>query len=310
MSNPKIAVVGSSNVDVFCWTERAPAAGETVIGSRQWMAMGGKGANQAVGAHLLGAEVTMVGRVGGDMFGQRILENFSSYGIACDHITVDKETDSGVALIIVDKKAQNTIVLVPGANMRTTPVDVEAAADRLHAADVLLMQLEIPLDTIERAIDIALEGGTLCILNPAPAKPVPDRILRKVHLVTPNQNEARMLAGVPADSLEGAQAAGQALLDKGVQAAIVTLGAQGALLIRPDQTLHVAGVSVDAFDTTGAGDAFMAGLAVALAEGKTLEEAARFGNLAGALSTMKPGAMPSLPTRDEVEAFARTLRPS
>jgi ribokinase len=307
MPKAKIAVVGSSNMDVFCWTEFMPVAGETVIGSRQWMAMGGKGANQAVGARLLGAEVTMVGRVGNDLFGRQILDNFSSYGVACDHITVDEEAGSGVALIVVDKRAQNTIVVVPGANMRLSATDVDAAADRLRAADVLLMQLEIPLEAIERAIEIALESNTLCVLNPAPARPVPDHILKKVHLLTPNQNEAEMLTGVSADTLEGAKVAGQVLLDKGVPTVIITLGVQGALIVRPSQTLHIEGVSVDAFDTTGAGDAFMAGLAVALAEGKTLEEATRLANVSGALSTTKPGAMPSLPTRDEVEALARTL---
>jgi ribokinase len=307
MPKAKIAVVGSSNMDVFCWTERMPVAGETVIGNRQWMAMGGKGANQAVGARLLGAEVTMVGRVGNDLFGRQILDNFSSYGVACDHITVDEEAGSGVALIVVDKRAQNTIVVVPGANMRLSATDVDAAADRLRAADVLLMQLEIPLEAIERAIEIALESNTLCVLNPAPARPVPDHILKKVHLLTPNQNEAEMLTGVSADTLEGAKVAGQVLLDKGVPTVIITLGVQGALIVRPSQTLHIAGVSVDAFDTTGAGDAFMAGLAVALAEGKTLEAATRLANVSGALSTTKPGAMPSLPTRDEVEALARTL---
>ncbi len=307
MSDANIVVVGSSNMDIFFYTDRMPEPGETVIGNRYWMAMGGKGANQAVGSRLLGAEVTLVGQVGDDLFGRRMLDNFSSHGIACDHIQVDKEADSGVALILVDKQAENSIVVVPGVNMRISPADVEAAANKLRAADVLLMQLEIPLDAIQRAVDIAHEGSTLCVLNPAPARPLPDCILEKVHLLTPNQSEARVLTDIPADTLEGAEAAGQALLDKGVQTVIITLGAQGALIVRPDQTLHVEGVRVDALDTTGAGDAFMAGLAVALAEGQTLEEATRFANVAGALSTQKPGAMPSLPTRDEVEAFARTL---
>jgi ribokinase len=307
MSNAKVVVVGSSNMDIFFYTDRAPEPGETVIGDRYLMVMGGKGANQAVGARLLGAEVTLVGRIGDDLFGRRMLDNLSSYGVARDHIQVDKEADSGVALILVDKQAENSIVVVPGVNMRITPTDVEGAANKLRAADVLLMQLEIPLDAIERAIDIALEGNTLCVLNPAPARLLPDHILKKVHLLTPNQSEAKILTGVPADTLEGAQAAGQALLEKGVQTVIITLGAQGALIVRSNQVLHVKGVPVDALDTTGAGDAFMAGLAVALAEGKTLEEATHFANVAGALSTKKPGAMPSLPNRDEVEAFVRAL---
>lgn len=307
MPNVKVAVVGSSNMDIFCYTDQLPEPGETVIGDRYSMVMGGKGANQTVGARRLGAEVTLVGRVGDDLFGQRLLDTLNSYDVACDYVRVDKEAGSGVALITVDKQAENSIVVVPGVNMRIAPTDVEAAAEQIRAADVLLMQLEIPMDTVERALDVARESDTLCILNPAPARPVPDRILKKLHLLTPNQTETKLLTGLPADTMEGAEAAGRALLDKGVQAVIITLGSQGALVVRPNQTTHVAGVEVDAFDTTGAGDAFMAGLAVALAEGRALEEATRFANLAGALSTTKPGAMPSLPTRDEVEAFALTL---
>jgi ribokinase len=307
MTNVKVAVVGSSNMDIFCYTDQLPEPGETVIGDRYWMVMGGKGANQAVGARRLGAEATLVGRVGDDLFGQRLLDTLNTYDVACDNMLVDKEAGSGVALITVDRQAENNIVVVPGVNMRIAPLDVEAAADRLRDADVLLMQLEIPLDAIERAIDIARQGDTLCILNPAPARHLPDRILEKVHILTPNQSEAKLLSGVPADTPEGAEAAGQALLDKGVQTVIITLGALGALIVQGDQSHYVEGVGVDAQDTTGAGDAFMAGLSVALAEGKTLKVATRFANIVGALSTTKPGAMPSLPNRDEVEAFVQTL---
>jgi len=307
MSKAKVVVVGSSNMDIFCYTDRLPEPGETLIGESCSMSLGGKGANQAVAARLLGAQVTMVGRVGDDLFGRRILDNFGSHGVVCDHIRVEKEAGSGVAVILVDKRAENSLVVVPGANMRISPADVEAAASELRAADVLLMQLEIPLDAIQRAVDIAHEGDALCVLNPAPARPLPDRILEKVHVLTPNQTEAKMLTGVPTDTLEGATAAGQALLDKGLQTVIITLGARGALIVRHDQILHVEGVRVDALDTTGAGDAFMAGLAVGLAEGKSLEESTRFANVAGALSTRKPGAMPSLPGRDEVDALVRAL---
>jgi ribokinase len=307
MSSVKVVVVGSSNMDIFCYTDHLPEPGETLIGDRCWMALGGKGANQAVAARLLGAKVIMVGRVGDDLFGRRILDNLGSHDVVCDHIRVEKETGSGVAVILVDKQAENSLVVGPGANMRIAPADVEAAARELRAADVLLMQLEIPLDAIQRAVDIAHEGDALCVLNPAPACPLPDRILEKVHLLTPNQSEAKVLTDIAAHTLEGAEAAGRALLNKGVRTVIITLGAGGALIVRPGETTHVGGVSVDAVDTTGAGDAFTAGLAVALAEGKTLEQATRFANLAGALSTTKPGAMPSLPTRDEVEAFARSI---
>jgi len=294
-------------MDIFSWTGHLPEPGETVVGSRYWMGMGGKGANQAAGACLLGAAVSVVGRVGDDLFGQRMLDTLSDCGVDCGYIQVDKEVGSGVALVVVDERAENIVVVIPGANMRIAPADVEAAADRLHSADVLLMQLEIPLDAVERAIDIGLESGTLCVLNPAPARPVPDCILKKVQVLTPNRSEAKSLTDISTDTLEGARAAGWALLDRGVQTVIVTLGAHGALIVRPEGTSHVEGVPVDALDTTGAGDAFMAGLAVALGEGKPLEEATRFANIAGALATKKPGAMPSMPTRAEVEAMACIL---
>ncbi|MGA2111629.1 MAG: ribokinase [Anaerolineales bacterium] len=305
MAEAKVIVIGSCNMDIYSWAEHLPEPGETVIGQRYWMSMGGKGANQAVGARLLGAEVTMVGRVGDDLFGKQMLETLRSHGVNCDHLRVDSGAGSGVALVVVDKRGENIIVVVSGVNMRIDRSDVEAAASELRAADVLLMQLEIPLDAIERAIDIAREARAMCILNPAPARPLPDRILRKVHLLTPNQNEAKVLTGIRADTLEGAKSAGEALLSKGVQTVIITLSAQGALIVQPGGAQHMEGVPIEALDTTGAGDAFMAGLGVALGEGKPLEEATRYGNLIGALSTKKPGAMASLPTRAEVEAFLR-----
>ena len=301
---PEIVVVGSCNMDIYAYAAHLPEPGETVVGNRYWMGMGGKGANQAVGARRLGASVTMVGRVGDDMFGQRMLETLRGHGVACDTIRVDRESGSGVALVVVDQQAENVIVVIPGANMRVTPDDVDAASERLRAADVLLMQLEIPLEVVAHALDVARQGRTLCLLNPAPARALPDSILRKVHLLTPNQNEARVLTGIPTDTLEGARAAGQALLARGVPAVIITLGAQGALLVQPERCLHLPGVAVEALDTSGAGDAFMAGLAVALGEGKSFEEAIRFANLAGALATTRPGAMPSMPSRAEVEALA------
>jgi ribokinase len=307
MRIPKVVVVGSCNMDIYSWTHHLPEPGETVIGDRYWMGMGGKGANQAVGACRLGAEVSMVGRVGDDLFGRRMLETLQGYGVDCEAVQVDAHTGSGVALVVVDKVPENVIVVVPGANMRLTPEDVEAAASNLHAADVLLLQLEIPLPTIERALEVAHTGDTFCILNPAPACPLPKGMLHSAHLLTPNQNEARLLTGVPADTLEGAGAAGKALLKMGAQAVILTLGPMGALLVRPGECIHLDGVRIeDAMDTTGAGDAFMGALAVAIAEGKTLEDATRFANVNGALSTRRPGAMPSMPDRKEVEAYIRT----
>lgn len=309
MSIPKVVVVGSCNMDIYSWTHHLPEPGETVIGYRYWMGMGGKGANQAVAACRLGAEVSMVSRVGNDLFGQKMLETLHGEGVNCEAIQTDHHVGSGVALVVVDKIPENIVVVVPGANMHITPEDIEAAAGKLQAVDVLMMQLEIPLETIEHALEIARKEDTFCILNPAPAHPLPESILRKTHLLTPNQNEAKILTGVHADTLEGAKAAGKALLAMGAQSAIITLGSMGALLVRPGECIHLEGTQIeDAIDTSGAGDAFMGGLAVAIAEGKSLEDATRFANINGALSTRRPGAMPSMPTRREVDNFILSRR--
>lgn len=309
MTTPRIAVVGSCNMDVYTWTSRLPEPGETVIGDRYWMVMGGKGANQAVAACRQGAQVSMIGRVGNDLFGERMLETLTGYGVDTSCVRVDPAAGSGVALVVVDQRPENIIVVVPGANMCIDAADVDAAAGRISEADVLMMQLEIPLATIERALKTARAGKTTCILNPAPGRPLEDDLLRQVDLLTPNQNEARILTGIPADTLEGAEAAGKALLARGAPAVVVTLGAQGSLLVRPGETRHVEGVRVDdSIDSSGAGDAFMGGLSVALAEGKSLLDSVRYANVVGALSTRRRGAMPSMPGRAEVEAKIKELR--
>jgi ribokinase len=308
MDKPRIVVIGSCNMDIYSWTAHLPEPGETVIGERYWIGMGGKGANQAVAACRLGADVTMVGRVGNDLFGNQMLETLASYNIDCGLINVDQESGSGVALVTVDKRPENVIVVIPGTNMRVAVADVIAAKSKILNADILLMQLEIPLDAVECAADIARESDTICILNPAPARPIPERLIKKAHLLTPNQHEAKVLTGIPADTLEGAKTAGEALLKMGARDVIVTLGPLGALMVKKDGVIHVEGIRVeDAVDPTGAGDAFMGGLAVALAQGKSLEDATRYANIIGALSTRKPGAMPSMPTIEEVEAFASSL---
>ncbi len=305
MTCPNVVVVGSANMDVYAYVDHLPEHGETVIGHRYWMGMGGKGANQTVAACRLGAQAALVGRVGEDLFGQQMLDTLKGHGVNCDFIQTDSEAGSGVALVMVDGQAENIIAVIPGTNMRISPADVEAAAGRIQAADVVMMQLEIPLEAIEKAIDIARSSNTLCILNPAPARPLPDSILNKVDMLTPNQTEAKVLTGISADTVEGAKTAAQALLAKGVKTVIITLGAQGALIVQPEETLHIDGFKVDALDTSGAGDAFMGGLGVALGEGKTLAEAVQFANGVGALSATRPGAMPSMPARDEVDEFVR-----
>jgi ribokinase len=303
MTKTKIVVVGSANMDIYTWTDHLPERGETVIGDRYWMGMGGKGANQAVGSSRLGADAALVGRVGQDSFGRELIETLQSYDVTCKFIREDSESGSGVALVFVDKEAENIIAVVPGTNMRVSTTDVDMAAGLLQAADVILTQLEIPIDTIEHAMAIANEGKTLRILNPAPARLLPDSLIQKVDILTPNQTEAKILTGIDASTIEGAEQAGKALLAKGVKTVIITLGKQGALLVESDKSQHIPGYAVDSIDASGAGDAFMAGLGVALGENKSMIEAVHFANAVGALSTTRPGATPSMPSRQEVEAF-------
>ncbi|MGQ9493557.1 MAG: ribokinase [Anaerolineae bacterium] len=302
----KVVVVGSSNTDMVVQVPHIPAPGETVLGGEFIMAAGGKGANQAVAAARLGAQVTLVARVGQDVFGERALAGFRQEGIVVQHIAVDPEAASGVALIFVDASGENSIAVAPGANARLTPQDVQQAKEVIEAADVLLLQLETPLETVRQAAEIAQRAGVRVVLNPAPAQPLPADVLALVDVLTPNEGEVSLLARqqlVQATTLADAEASARCLIEQGVKVVIVTLGARGALIVTPDFQQLVPGFAVDVVDTTAAGDAFNGGLAVALADGKSLAEAVRFANACGALAATKMGAQPSLPTANEVARF-------
>jgi ribokinase len=303
----KIVVVGSSNTDMVVQVRHLPAPGETVLGGAFVMAAGGKGANQAVAAARLGAQVTFVARVGQDVFGERALAGFEREGISTQHIIADPEAASGVALITVDSAGENSITVAPGANARLSPEDVEGARAAIKDADVLLLQLEVPLETVQTAAELAHQAGVRVILNPAPApaSPLPPTLLAYVDVLTPNEKEASDLVGAS----ESPEKAARGLLQHGVGAVVITLGARGALIAVPQDEQHVAGFAVEAVDTTAAGDAFNGGLAVALAEGQPLAEAVRFANACGALATTRLGAQPSLPTEDEVAALLATQKP-
>nr|MBC7243933.1 ribokinase [Chloroflexota bacterium] len=307
----KVVVVGSSNTDMVVRVPHIPAPGETVLGGEFVMAAGGKGANQAVAAARLGAQVTLVARVGQDVFGERALAGFRQEGIATQYITIDPEAASGVALIFVDANGENSIAVASGANAHLTPQDVQQAKEAIEAADVLLLQLETPLETVWQAAEIAQRAGVRVVLNPAPACPLPADILALVDVLTPNEGEASLLAArqiTQATTLADAEAAARCLIEQGVKTVIITLGARGALIVTPDFQQLVPGFAVDVVDTTAAGDAFNGGLAVALAEGKTLAEAVRFANACGALAATKLGAQPSLPTAEEVARFLMERR--
>ena len=297
----RIAVVGSLNMDLVVRSPRIPRPGETIIGSAYQQVPGGKGANQAIAAARLGALVSMVGRLGRDAFGDELIEGLAGAGVDQTFVVQDAEAATGVALIVVDDAGQNTIVVASGANMRLSPGNVDAAEGAIASADVLLLQLESPLDTVIRAAEVARRHDVRVILNPAPARPLPDRLLAMVDVLIPNESETALLTGMSVESLEQAESAALALLQLGVGAAVLTLGERGAILTQRGVTQVVPAFQVQPVDTTAAGDAFVGGLAVALAEGLALADAVRWGNAAGALAATKHGAQPSLPTRQALE---------
>jgi ribokinase len=298
---PTIAVVGSVNMDLVVRTARFPAAGETLIGDGFATIAGGKGANQAVAAQRLGGRVGLVACVGDDEFGAIMRQGLADEGIDVTHVDVRTGEVSGVALITVDTAGENTIIVVPGANGTLSAEDVETAREAIAGARVLLLQLEVPLPTVGAAARLAHEAGASVILNAAPAAAVPDTLLSLAEYVVVNESEIFVLAG---EGITDRQAAVHALQARGARTIVLTLGSAGAVLFAADGrvTTEVA-FSVEVVDTTAAGDAFVGAFAVALAEGLTADEALRRGNAAGALSVTREGAQPSLPRREDVDAW-------
>jgi ribokinase len=297
---PRIVVVGSSNTDMVVRLPRLPSKGESIIGGEFFMPAGGKGANQAVAAARLGAQVTFVARLGADVFGDKALGGFVQEGIDTTYIARDESAPSGVALIIVDANGDNILAVAPGANARLSPSDVDSAAPAIASADALVLQLEIPLPTVAHALRLARQHGVRTVLNPAPAQALSRDILSLVDVLTPNEHEAALLCGE--SGLSVAQAAHR-LIGLGVGAVVVTLGAEGALIVTAHKEEPAPGYPVKAVDTTAAGDAFTAALACALARGDHMLAAVRFANVVGALTVTKMGAQPSLPTFADVRVF-------
>jgi ribokinase len=281
---------------------RLPAPGETLVGTHFQMGFGGKGANQAVMAARLGAQVTVVARVGRDIFGDDTRKNFEAQGIDTTHLRVDDTRSSGVAPIWVNEATgQNSIIIVPGANDALSPEDVRAAADHITGAQIVMCQLETPIASTLEAFRIARAAGVRTILNPAPAAPLPDDLLALTDILAPNEIEAAMLSGLPTGTLDEVAAAARALQARGPRTVILTLGARGALLVDGDSAPQmVAAEAVQAVDSTGAGDAFVGSLAYSLASGQPMAEAVRVACAIATRSVLKIGTQTSFPYRDEL----------
>lgn len=299
-----IVVFGSYVVDLTSRSKGLPLPGQTLIGSSFKLGPGGKGSNQAVAAHRAGADITLVTKVGMDVFGQVALDFYKAEGMCADYILRDPQRESGAALIMVDEvSAQNAIVVASGACGNITPDDVERCRPLIESAKILLLQLEINTDALYSVIDIAHKAGVCIVLNPAPASPISDEALAKIDVVTPNEFEAQALTGVKVDSYESAEKAAKAFFEKGVKQVVITLGGMGAYASDGVRGELIPRLQVDAIDTTGAGDAFNGGFVTALSEGKDLFDALRFGNCTGALSVTKLGTAPSMPSRAEIDAL-------
>jgi len=301
----KIVVIGSCNTDMVIKSERLPVPGETILGGTFLMNPGGKGANQAVAGSRLGGDVTFVCKIGNDLFGQQSIELYDEENINTDFVFKDNELPSGVALITVDGKGENCIVVAPGANSSLSKADVDLARPAIENADLLLMQLETPVETVTYAAEKAKRNGVKVILNPAPApaQPLPAELLEQLYMIVPNKTEAQILSGVEVTDWESAHRAADKISAKGVSVVVITLGSMGTLVKDGDHYHEIpVPVKVDAVDTTAAGDTFCGALCVGITERMDLPDAVRFANMAAGISVTRMGAQASIPFRSEIES--------
>jgi ribokinase len=300
-----IVVIGSSNTDMIIKLKQIPKPGETVIGGKFSTASGGKGANQAVAAVRAGGKVVFIGKIGKDMFGERIINGFKSYGLKTNNIIKDENEPSGVALIFVDDKGENSIAVASGANAFLSPENINDKADIISKAETLLLQLETPIETVETAVRIAAENKIKVILNPAPARKLSKALLKNISIITPNETEAELLTGISIKNQSDVENAAIKLKEFGVETVIITLGSKGSFVLSKTFTSIVPAFPVKAVDTTAAGDVFNGALVVALSEKKELEEAVVFASAAAALAVTKLGAQTSAPSIEEIEKMLK-----
>jgi ribokinase len=302
-----ILVIGSANVDFTVKVERLPQVGETVSGGDFMLSYGGKGANQALAAQRAGAPVLMIAKIGRDANGDLLYRHLIAAGLNAQGLLRDPEVAAGVALIMVDSQGQNLIAVAPGSNRRLTVADVQGLEAKAFPGGILLTQLETPSETVEYGLRRALEAGMTTVLNPAPGRPLREEFLALPHIITPNETEASLLAGIAVTDLDTARQASERLLAMGCQTIIITLGAHGALLARRGEVRHFPAFRVTSVDATAAGDAFSGTLAASLFEGFALDQAIVRANAAGALCVTKRGAQEALPTRREIEALLASV---
>jgi ribokinase len=304
-----VLVIGSANTDLSIKLDRLPQAGETILGGDFITASGGKGANQAVAAARAGADVAFIGRVGRDAFGDTTMANLGADGINVEHVIRDPASPSGVALILVGRAGENCIAVAPGANGKLSQSDLLNARKAFVGARVVVLQLEVPMKTVEMGAALAVEAGAKVVLNPAPGHPLPPELLRRVFVLTPNESETELLTGMKLKNDSDVAKAAAKLQAGGAQNIVITLGSRGVYIAEPSGCHWVKGFKVEAVDATAAGDVFNGVLSACLAEGKTLVDSAHLANAAAAVSVTRPGAQPSAPTRAEIEQMLASRQP-
>jgi len=300
MKNSSIVVVGSSNTDMVVLTDHLPAGGETVLGGEFFMNPGGKGANQAVAASRLGGAVTFIAKIGNDIFGKQAVELLKKEGINTSYILEDPDHPSGIALITVDRQGENCIVVASGSNANLRQGDIQKVKEIIQQAGIVLLQLEIPQPSVEYVVQIAAAAGAKVILNPAPARTLPDELLGRLSIITPNETETEILTGIKIKDEESAERAAIKLREKGVDTVIITMGSRGAFVFNDDVCEMIPAPAVQAIDTTAAGDVFNGALSVALSENKSIYEAVFYACSAASISVTRRGAQASAPFRNEI----------